>query len=238
MPRPNPYVIQRLAAIQQALIAQRAGAVGLPSAVAGSERETFLRAYLQKVFPAHRRFSTGAITDAAGGLTGQVDIAVEFGFSPSFPMPASDERLLLAESVALVIEVKSDLVKQWPEVEATTRQVKLLRRDLGAVTIHGDPDPPNFIPVVAVGYRGHSTIEGLRSRIESTPEDGRPDGALVIDPGCFAGFGMTATGPTSLFALALTIDVLLSQLLLTRPKLERYVKDDGTDPPNHSKPEA
>jgi len=226
MREPNPHLLQRLTAIQQALLAQRAGAVGLPGAVAGSERETFLREYLQKVFPAHRRFATGVITDAAGALSGQVDIAVEFGFSPSFPMPATEERLLLAESVALAVEVKSDLGRQWAEVEATTRKIKQLRRQLGAVTMVDAPGPPEFIPVVAVGYRGYATLDGLNARQQSTPADARPDGLLVIDPGCFVGFGMTATGPVGLFALALVIDMLLSQLLLARPRLERYVQGE------------
>jgi hypothetical protein len=97
----NPHLTQRLYAIQRALMDNRAGSIGLPAAVMGSERETFLREYLQKVFPSHRRFSSGAIIDAKGEMSGQVDIAIEFGQSPSFPMPGSNDRLLLAESVAL-----------------------------------------------------------------------------------------------------------------------------------------
>src|SRR5512147_3161769 len=96
----NPHIVQRLSAIQQSLLAQRLAGQGLPAAVAGNERETFLREFLQKLFPAHRRFATGAITDSEGRLSGQVDIAIEYGFVPSFPMPGTDERLLLAESVA------------------------------------------------------------------------------------------------------------------------------------------
>ena len=91
---------------------QHSAGRGLPNAMAGNERETFLREFLQQLFPSHRRFSTGAITDSTGNITGQVDIAVEYGFVPSFPMPSTTERLLLAESVALVIEVKSNLDDQ------------------------------------------------------------------------------------------------------------------------------
>ncbi|MFB2835326.1 DUF6602 domain-containing protein [Floridanema evergladense] len=76
MSRANPHLLQRLTAFQQALMAQRASSIGLPTAVAGSERETFLREFLKKVFPAHRRFTSGVITDAEGYLSGQVDIAV------------------------------------------------------------------------------------------------------------------------------------------------------------------
>jgi hypothetical protein len=224
MSTPNPHLIQRLTAIQQSLMAQRAGAIGLPSAVAGNERETFLRDFLQKVFPAHRRFTSGVITDAEGNLSGQVDIAVEYGFSPSFPMPGTEDRLLLAESIALVIEVKSDLVSQWSEVQKTTEKVKVLKRALEGVTIVGGDPPPSSIPVIAVGYKGYSTIEGLLKRLESTPLECRPDGALVIDSGCFVGLEMTAIGPLGLYALALGIDVLLGQLITSRPNLARYAR--------------
>lgn len=224
MSTPNPHLIQRLTAIQQSLMAQRAGAIGLPSAVAGNERETFLRDFLQKVFPAHRRFTSGVITDAEGNLSGQVDIAVEYGFSPSFPMPGTEERLLLAESIALVIEVKSDLASQWSEVQKTTEKVKVLKRVLEGFTIVSGAPPPSSIPVIAVGYKGHSTIEALSKRLESTPLECRPDGALVIDSGCFVGLGMTTSGPLGLYALALGIDVLLGQLIASRPNLARYAR--------------
>lgn len=224
MSTPNPHLLQRLTAIQQSLMAQRAGAIGLPSAVAGNERETFLRDFLQKVFPAHRRFTSGVITDAEGNLSGQVDIAVEYGFSPSFPMPGTEDRLLLAESIALVIEVKSDLASQWSEVQKTTEKVKVLKRVLEGFTIVGGDPPPSSIPVIAVGYKGHSTIQGLSKRLESTPLECRPDGALVIDSGCFVGLEMTAIGPLGLYALALGIDVLLGQLITSRPNLARYAR--------------
>ncbi|MFB2834028.1 hypothetical protein [Floridanema evergladense] len=154
----------------------------------------------------------------------RIAVAVEYGFSPSFPMPLTEERLLLAESVALVIEVKSDLNKQWHQIEETTRKVKVLKRTLKAVTIEGDDPPPLSIPVIAVGYNGYSTIEGLSKRLESTPLECRPDGALVIDSGCFVGLGMTTSGALGLYALTLGIDVLLRQLITSRPNLVRYAR--------------
>ena len=91
----------RMSGIQGSLMAQYEGGMSMASAAKGSEREVFLREYLPKVFPAHNRFSSGVIIDSRGRQTGQIDIAVEQPFSPSFPMPGSDSsRLLLAESVA------------------------------------------------------------------------------------------------------------------------------------------
>ena len=130
--------------------------------------------------PAHRRFASGAITDSVGEISGQVDIAIEYGHFPSFPMPNAGERLILAESVALVIEVKSNLSSQWGEVEDTTRSVKRLTRTLNPTMVTGTR-PSNVIPVVAVGYRGHRTITGLNKRLLNTSPEARPDAALVID---------------------------------------------------------
>lgn len=219
----NTHLIQRLTAIQQALMAQHTAGHQLPSAMAGSERETFLREFLQKVFPAHRRFSTGAITDSKGSISGQVDIAVEFGFAPSFPMPFTDERLLLAESVALVIEVKSDLSGQWDQVCDSVKKIKSLKRELKAtLTIGHRPGPQ--IPYVAVGYTGHSTIDGLTKRLNSTPIEERPDAALVIKSGCFDGFGTRTSGPLGLYALCMGIDSELLKLGLVAPNLIAYIE--------------
>ena len=223
MMAPNLHLLQRLEAIQAALQAQRAGGSGLPSSVAGSERETFLREFLQKVFPAHRRFSTGVITDSSGRLSGQVDIAVEYGTIPSFPMPATEQRLLLAESVALVIEVKSDLVSQWSEVESTTRKLRMLSRDFGPMRVYGSY-PPRHVPLVAVGYAGQKTTDALRGRLEATLVECRPAAALVIESGCWVGYGRHAAGPSGLYEMCLSINELLHQILSSHPNLQAYAQ--------------
>ena len=220
----NDHLVQRLTGIQAALMAQHIGGRGMPNATVGNERETFLREFLQKLFPAHRRFSTGAITDSDGRISGQVDVAVEYGLVPSFPMPGTEERLLLAESVALVIEVKSDLVGQWNQVRETTAKVKALRRNLNVVIGMG-AGPPKEIPCIAVGYAGHGTLDGLKERLDNTPAGERPDGALVIQSGCFVGFGMTATGALGLYAMCLATNMLFTQIGFASPNLELYARD-------------
>ncbi len=217
----NSRLLQRLDAFQQTLMAQHAGGRGMPNATSGSERETFVRRFLEKVFPAHRRFSTGAITDSNGNVSGQVDIAVEYGFIPSFPMPVTEERLLLAESVALVIEVKSDLSAQWDEVRETVRKVKTLHRQLNAIVTFGR-GPSAQIPCIAVGYTGHTTTDGLANRLETTREEERPDGALVIQSGCFCGFDKQTSGPLGLYALCIAINDVLGQLVFAAPNLSAY----------------
>jgi hypothetical protein len=56
------------------------------------------------------------------------------------------------------------------------------------------------IPCYVVAYRGHTTIKGLQRRLASTAVASRPDGALVIESGCFVGLTGTANGDESLFA--------------------------------------
>jgi hypothetical protein len=220
---PNPYLEQRLLGIQQALIAQHTGGRSLPNASSGSERETFLREFLQKLFPAHRRFATGSITDAQGLISGQVDIVVEYPFIPSFPMPGTDERLLLAESVAMVIEVKSNLSSQWQEVCNNVGKVKALRRNLNPVMTLGETVEAT-IPYVAVGYTGYQTLEGLEKRLLATPEQQRPDGVLVINPGIILGFGASATITLALYALCIVINSTLTNLAFATPNLLAYVE--------------
>ena len=196
--------------------------------MAGNERETFLREFLQQLFPAHRRFSTGAITDSAGAITGQVDIAVEYGVVPSFPMPSTAERLLLAESVASVIEVKSNLSAQWQQACETTARVKNLRRHLNPIMTLGK-GPLTSIPCIAVGYTGHSTIDGLTDRLATTPEAQRPDAALVIQSGCFSGMGVNASGAFGLYALCLVINNILTSVAHAAPNLASYVQNEAND---------
>jgi hypothetical protein len=175
------------------------------------------------VFPSNYRFTGGAITDVAGRISGQIDIAVEYPFIPSFPMPASHDRLVLAESVLAAIEVKSDLVAQWNEVTDTVHKVKQLHREMSTLMFFDGPLPKQ-IPCVAIGYRGHKTIEGLRGRLATTPEDRRPDAALVIESGCFAGFGFSATGPAGLYALCVALIRFATHLHAAATDMIRYVQ--------------
>ena len=101
----------------------------MPSVSKGSEREAFVRDFLQLVFPSPFRFGSGAVIDSDGNSSGQIDIVVEYLFLPSFPMPGGTDRLYLAESVAVALEVKSNVSTQWKEVEhsaASMRKVSVV----------------------------------------------------------------------------------------------------------------
>jgi hypothetical protein len=117
---PNQYVLQRLAGLQSILNGVHQSSVGLSSATTGQERAAFIDEFLGKVLPPIYRFGSGDITDASGQRSRQLDVVVEYPFSPSLPIVGSGQtRLYLAESAAAVIEVKSNLSGQWSEAIRT-----------------------------------------------------------------------------------------------------------------------
>jgi hypothetical protein len=79
----------------------------------GREREHFLELFLYQVFPPTFRFGSGDIMDRRRVRSGQLDFVVEYPFLPSFLLVGPGPRLYLAAGVAAVIEVKSDLQRQW-----------------------------------------------------------------------------------------------------------------------------
>jgi hypothetical protein len=61
----------------------------------------------------------------------QLDIVIENSFSPSLPsIPASNARLFFAESIAAVIEVKSNIATQWTQVIHTAKQLAPLKKQI------------------------------------------------------------------------------------------------------------
>jgi len=142
---PNPHIAERLAGVLMYLMGGHAMNATLSSASKGREREDFVNGFLSQVLPIPYRFGTGDATDASGGRSGQLDIVVEHPFFPSLPSPNGSQRLYLAESIAAVIEVKSDVAGQWDEVRQTARQLHNLHRGIenytrrmhgGSVNIH------------------------------------------------------------------------------------------------------
>jgi hypothetical protein len=218
----NKYVDHRLKAIQQSLMAHYKGGIGMPSAVAGSERESFVNEYLSKILPPLYRFGRGTITDSQGKRAGQIDVVIEFPFSFSFPMPTGNERLYLAESVATVVEVKSNLSSQWDEVEKTVRKVKELARNWEIIQTLVPPEPERRIPCYAVGYTGYKTLRGLQKRLDSTHPKARPDGVLVVDSGCFMGFTCRAVGAWGLYGFASELLLLARSVLVACPDIFGY----------------
>lgn len=201
----------------------------LPNAAKGNEREVLVREFLEKVYPAPYRFGCGAITDADEQVSGQLDVIVEWPFFASFPAPLGINRLYLAESTAFVIEVKSNLSSQWGEVENTARQLRPLRRSwhahIGLAGRDFDFHGPSLtrIAFVAVGFSGYKTGEKLKMKLQSTPEESRPDAVLVVESGAYASWRFDAEGELGLFAFCLDCSHLIREILFAEPNLIKYV---------------
>jgi hypothetical protein len=207
----NEHVFQRLLGIQKTLMGLHEGGAALTSSSRGTEREHFVNSFLARVFPSPFRFGNGDITDSHGNRTGQVDVVVEYPFGPSLPMPGGETRLYLAETVAAVIEVKSNIAGQWAEVESTAAKIKPISRRFGASLRIGRPATPQ-LPFFAVGYDGWSTLDTAARHLARSSVDG----ILVINKGVFVSSeqfgGVRATGPWALWGLISTLHSAVSDL--------------------------
>jgi hypothetical protein len=227
---PNKHVENRLRSVQKALMESYLGGKAMSSASRGGERENFVSKYLRQVLPPPHRTGSGDITDWTGAKSGQVDVVIEYPFLPSLALLGGRESLYLAESVASVIEVKSDLLRQWKEVERTARAVKKLVRP-GLTTLLPRADLPSRIPVFAVGYKGWKSLK----RIEERLTDGTVDGILVIEAGLFVpypgwlnqiGYGFSPSlpseGPWALWGLLSCLTQTMTGLHSTGEAFSRY----------------
>jgi hypothetical protein len=135
----NAHVIQRLAGIQHILNGVHAASSSLSAASRGHERQAFIDNFLANVLPPVYRFGTGDATDAAGNRSGQLDVVVEYPFSPTLPSVGGTgtTRLYLAEGIAAVIEVKSNAMSQWKEAVHTASLLAPLKRSFSAAMTFG-----------------------------------------------------------------------------------------------------
>ena len=143
-------------------------------------------------------------------------------------MPGSFDRLYHAESVALALEVKSNIAAQWDQVENSVRTLRPVRRRWKGSTRHiaagiqFSSASDSTVPYVAVGFK---TCESLVDRINATPVDARPDAVLVIDPGAFASSnGMEASDCMALYALCIHMTDYLRDAAWGESDLSEYVK--------------
>lgn len=174
----------------------------MSAASRGREREQFINLFLAQVLPPSYRFGSGDAIDVHGRRSGQLDVVVEFTFLPSLPAVAESTRLYLAEGIAAIVEVKSDVAKQWKEVEATAATIAPLEREFQVPGFTPYGTPSKRIPIFAVGYTGWRQLDTVREKAAS----GVVDGILVIDSGHFSTRpdfpnGMFAQGPLALWGL-------------------------------------
>lgn len=220
----NRFVQARLEGIQTILSGVHQSSVGLSSATKGGERAAFIDQFLAKVLPPIYRFGTGDVTDADGNKSGQLDVVVEYPVAPSLPIVgAGQSRLYLAESVAAVIEVKSNLADQWDEVRRTADALAMVRRRLNLLMSFGD-SPSDKIPFFAVGYEGWTNIDTLHQKLASSPS---VTGALVIKRGLYASNRCSALDSWALWGLICDLQQVTNSLHAADPEPFRYLANNS-----------
>jgi hypothetical protein len=212
---PNTHILTRLQGIQSILNGVHQASAPLTSNTSGTEREAIIDSFLSAVFPNQFRFGTGDATDAGSNRSGQLDVVIENSFSPSLPIPGGNTRLYLAESIAAVVEVKSNVAVQWQQAVHTASQLAPLTRDFGATMSMG-PAATTDIPLFIVGYTGWNQIQTLQTNIATVPNI---DGILIINHGLFVSSprfgGITATGAWALWGLITCLHQSMSTMKAT-----------------------
>ena len=217
----TPYIIDRLLAVQdQVLTAYAQLDLKAPEHVTDL-RQVLIERFLRPLFSAHRRFTAGRITDATGVLTEQLNLIIEHGFMPSFPLHDGTSRLVLAEAVALVMEVADQPGEDDESLREVCSHIKQLSRDIKP-TIKYQGAPSDRVPVMVVFFQGPDELEDLQRWWMAIPESERPDAVCVLSSGCFLGFGLEADGALGLYSVCLTINHMLTLLNFAAPDLAVY----------------
>jgi len=217
----NPYLIDRLLSVQdQTLAAYAQLDPSLPDRPQALS-QLVVNHFFRPLFSAHRRFTTGRITDTQGVLTEQFDVIVEHGFMPSFPLEHGQTRLVLAEAVALVIEVVEQIGQDDRELRMKASHIKHLQRGIRP-TIKYQSAPSEHVPMMVMAFNGPTELLVLERWWADLPEDERPDAVCVLSSGCFLGFGMEADGALGLFSVCINLSHLLHLLHFSAPDLAIY----------------
>lgn len=207
------HVIARMRGIHKQLLAGYEAGATMSAASKGNERETFIGKFLSTVYPNHFRFGTGDAIDSNNHRSGQLDVVIEVPFGPSLPIVGSDAvRLYPAETIGAVIEVKSDLDKQWDEAVATAQKLFPVVRRYDASMLMGRSFPK--IPIFIVGFSGWKKTETLQKKLKENPEI---TGILTLDDvPLFATSTQFdeghAAGPSALWAFICCLQEALSSM--------------------------
>jgi hypothetical protein len=217
----NPYLIDRLLAVQEQTLAAHAqlqpGTPDRPQALS----QLVVMHFLKPLFSAHRRFTAGRITDTQGVLTEHLDVIVEHGFMPSFPLPDGQSRLVLAEAVALVIEVVDHIGRDDTELREKASHIQQLQRDIKPA-IKFQSAPSQHVPLMVMAFNGPSELQDLHRWWSGLPAHERPDAVCVLSSGCFLGFGLEADGAMGLYSVCIGLNHMLTLLNFSAPDLATY----------------
>lgn len=174
----------------------------LSSASKGSTREGTVRQLFASILPRSLVMEHGDIVDSFGNRSGQLDGILIEARAPALRLSQLDPALVLAEGVVAVLEVKSDLGRQWQEVADKHQAVARLRPavvhpatldpSLQRKKSRNKKDPPSklermaveqaFLPLFVLGFRGPKDPELLRRQVENLQAGSNLVYVMVLDP--------------------------------------------------------
>jgi hypothetical protein len=157
--------------VHDKVVAAFTASAALSNETKGAMRETGLRDALQLSIPLIARVTSGDVIDATGNRTGQLDGVVVHQSSPILQLSTENEAIILAEGVVGVIEAKSDLSKQWSQVERTWEKLKPIRRPYPAVTYGGFDPTAVVLPFYAIGLTAWATPGEALKRVQALRKD-------------------------------------------------------------------
>lgn len=245
----SSQISTRLEGILQSLSNAYNASTKLSNSSKGYERELFISGFLSQIFPPHFRFSSGDIIDTRNNQSGQVDIVLEYPEGFSFPLFPNGPRLFLAENVAAVLEIKSNLNDQWHQVEEKARKTnELSRRYLhhwmeetalalrsGGIEYIGPETPEeqaNQLEKMSASYNNAGTkipfyvvgFEGWKSKeIAKQKLASNIDGILVINQRYYVAKNTALSGPRCLIKFLEGLEKQVYKQTPRLPVLHNYV---------------
>lgn len=202
-------LVQAMQGLHHMMIGHHQYGQPLSSSTKGDVREDFIKDFLSKALPSHYRFGGGDIVDSTGQKTGEVDIVIENPFTPSFPLTKND-RLYVAEGVAAVIEVKSDIKRDFKDVLKKASEIKLLNRKISVIISSGQVNLQK-IPFYAVGYFGFRQLEELKQKMIQSKDI---DGIFIVNlPMFFKKDSIWSYGVVSLFDFLFDLNEQITRVL-------------------------
>lgn len=219
----NIYVKERLEALIKICKSVDSGGKNITTASKGTEREFFINQILSNVIAPPFRIGTGDITDSTGKRSGQCDLIIEYTHSISFPLISPRApRLYFAEGVCAVIEIKSDLGRQWNEVQQSHEFVAQLKRRYSFFSFTSTRNIneilPEKIPYFVIGYRGWKKKETLKEKMM----DLKIDGILVLESALYYGKEYEGEGSEALFAFLRSLQILTGEIMGAIPDYDAY----------------
>lgn len=139
----------------------------------GYEREIIVNGLLKVVFPPAFRFGTGEIIDDQGEKSGQLDVVVEIPTFYSLTISDGAPRLYLADGVAAVIEIKTNLTSgEQARIAAHKGKLDELHRNqsffLQVATTHYGKKIPYFV----IAFRSDLSKKALEAFAKAHNIDG------------------------------------------------------------------